>query len=81
MPTFISALSGPPRTRAAPHLSLARRIVRATRKIGVALQVRAERRMLMKLDDMALKDLGFNKGLADQKSTRGFWDIPVDRLR
>lgn len=51
------------------------------RKIGVALVVRAERRALMALDDAALKDIGFNKGLAQGEYGRTFWDVPVDRLR
>ncbi len=43
--------------------------------------VRAERRALMRLDDAALKDMGFNKGQAQWEAGRTFWDVPVDRLR
>jgi uncharacterized protein YjiS (DUF1127 family) len=51
------------------------------RKIAVAVMVRAERRALMGLDDAALKDMGFNTGQAHCEASRGFWDVPVDRLR
>jgi uncharacterized protein YjiS (DUF1127 family) len=54
------------------HLALA---------IGLALQVRKERRMLMRLDDRALQDIGFNKGSAFGEANRSVWDVPVDRLR
>ena len=32
--------------------------------IGLAMQVRKERRMLMRLDDRALQDIGFDQGRA-----------------
>ena len=51
------------------------------RKIAAALAVRAERRALMALDELALKDMGFNKGQAHSEAIRTFWDVPVDRLR
>lgn len=49
--------------------------------IGLALQVRAERRRLLSLDEGALKDMGFNKGQAQGEGNRSFWDLPVDRIR
>jgi uncharacterized protein YjiS (DUF1127 family) len=49
--------------------------------VAVALMVRAERRALMRLDENALKDMGFSKGQADGEAGRGFWDVPADRLR
>ena len=49
--------------------------------IGLAMQVRKERRMLMRLDDRALQDIGFDKGRAYGEASRTFWDVPVDRLR
>ena len=49
--------------------------------IGLAMQVRKERRMLMRLDDRALQDIGFDKGRAYSESSRTFWDVPIDRLR
>jgi uncharacterized protein YjiS (DUF1127 family) len=52
-----------------------------TRRIALALEVRAERRRLQSLDQRALKDMGFNKGQADCEASRSFWDLPVDRLR
>ena len=61
--------------------TLAARIGHLVRKAAIALQVRAERRQLQRLDDAALKDMGFNKGQAQCEATRTFWDVPVDRLR
>lgn len=52
-----------------------------TRRIALALEVRAERRRLQSLDEAALKDMGFNKGQAHCEASRSFWDLPVDRLR
>ena len=49
--------------------------------IGLAMQVRKERRLLMRLDDRALQDIGFDKGRAYNEASRTFWDVPVDRLR
>ena len=49
--------------------------------IGLAMQVRKERRMLMRLDDRALQDIGFDQGRAFGESSRTFWDVPADRLR
>jgi uncharacterized protein YjiS (DUF1127 family) len=49
--------------------------------LDLALEVRRERRMLLSLDDCALKDIGFNRGSACAEACRPFWDIPIDRLR
>jgi uncharacterized protein YjiS (DUF1127 family) len=49
--------------------------------IGLAMQVRKERRMLMRLDDRTLQDIGFDKGRAFNEASRAFWDVPVHRLR
>jgi hypothetical protein len=49
----------------------------AARRLGLAMQVRKERRMLMRLDDRALQDL---KGRAFGEASRTFWDLPADRL-
>ena len=43
------------------------------------MQVRKERRMLMRLDDRALQDIGFDQGRAYGEANRTFWDVPVDR--
>jgi uncharacterized protein YjiS (DUF1127 family) len=51
------------------------------RRIALAITVRAERRVLMSLDEAALKDMGFNCGQAHREYGRSFWDVPVDRLR
>jgi uncharacterized protein YjiS (DUF1127 family) len=49
--------------------------------IGLAMQVRKERRMLMRLDDRALQDIGFDKGRAYGEAARTFWDVPANRQR
>lgn len=56
-------------------------IVWTARKVALAVQVRAERRYLMTFNESALKDMGLNKGQAQNEAARPFWDIPVDRLR
>ena len=48
--------------------------------LAVALKVRRERRMLLRLDERALKDMGFDRGTAHNEGQRSFWDIPTDRL-
>jgi uncharacterized protein YjiS (DUF1127 family) len=63
------------------RVSWARRVSRLPLALGVALKVRRERRMLLRLDDRALKDMGFNRGDAHVEAQRSFWDIPIDRLR
>lgn len=77
MSNIASALSRPSRSIAV----LRERIVLGARKTAVALQVYAERRRLMTLDDATLKDMGFNKGQAQCEADRTFWDVPVDRVR
>jgi len=69
------------RTLSRPWLSLAAQASSLARKIALALEVRAERRRLLSLDQGALKDMGFNKGQAHCEASRSFWDLPVDRLR
>jgi uncharacterized protein YjiS (DUF1127 family) len=77
MPSIASARRNPTR-----HLAtLATAARHLGRKVAVALMVRAERRALMRLDENALKDMGFSKGQADGEAGRGFWDVPADRLR
>lgn len=49
--------------------------------LDLALEVRRERRMLLSMDDRALKDIGFNRSKACAEACRSFWDIPIDRLR
>ena len=41
----------------------------------LAIQVRRERRMLLGLNDHALKDLGLDRGNAYAEATRACWDI------
>ena len=60
--------------------ALARRFWRLPLALAVALKVRRERRMLLRLDERALKDMGFDPGTAHHEARRPFWDIPTDRL-
>ncbi len=48
--------------------------------LDLALEVQRERRMLMTMDDRALKDIGFDRTKACAEAYRSFWDIPFDRL-
>ena len=57
----------------------AKGIARLIRTIGLALQVRRERRMLLGMDDHMLKDLGLS-GIAETEASRPFWDVPLERL-
>jgi uncharacterized protein YjiS (DUF1127 family) len=59
---------------------LAGRVSHLAISLGLAIEVRKERRMLMRLDDRALHDIGFDKGRAYCEASRSFWDVPVDRL-
>ena len=63
------------------RVALGRRLWRLGLALGVALKVRRERRMLLRLNDRALKDMGFNRGEAYAEAQRSFWDVPIDRLR
>ena len=63
------------------RIALGRRVWRLALALGVALKVRRERRLLLRLDDRALKDMGFNCGEAHIEAQRSLWDIPMDRLR
>ena len=60
---------------------VARRLSHLALTVELAMQVRKERRMLMRLDERALQDVGFDKGQAYGEASRSFWDVPVDRLR
>jgi uncharacterized protein YjiS (DUF1127 family) len=63
------------------HSAYVRRLWQLASALGVALKVRRERRMLLSLDERALKDVGFSHSEASVEASRSFWDIPVDRLR
>jgi uncharacterized protein YjiS (DUF1127 family) len=56
-----------------------RRIAQLLAALEVALQVRRERRLLMRMDERMLKDLGLN-GTAYREASRPFWDVPRERL-
>jgi uncharacterized protein YjiS (DUF1127 family) len=53
-------------------------ILRLIARIERAVQVRRERRMLLRLGDGMLKDLGLDRGSAYAEGTRAFWDVPAD---
>jgi uncharacterized protein YjiS (DUF1127 family) len=57
-----------------------RRMIVLIRIVDLALAVRRERRMLLRMDDRALKDIGLSRSVACAEAWRGFWDVPVDRL-
>jgi uncharacterized protein YjiS (DUF1127 family) len=78
MRTIATATASPGR---AARLSLARRIWRRAAALALAVKISRERRTLLRLDDRALKDMGFSRGDAYAEAHRSFWDIPVDRLR
>jgi uncharacterized protein YjiS (DUF1127 family) len=59
----------------------ATRLSNLAHAVGLAMQVRTERRMLMRLDERALQDLGFDKGRAFGEASRTFWDLPAGRAR
>jgi uncharacterized protein YjiS (DUF1127 family) len=78
------AMSSLSLTLSRPRFSLSRiagRVWRLILALELAMQVRRERRMLLALDDRALKDVGFQNGDAQVEAQRSFWDLPVDRLR
>ena len=60
---------------------LAERIGRLALRIETALEVRRERRMLLGLDDSALRDMGFNRGQVYSEASRRCWDVPAERLQ
>jgi uncharacterized protein YjiS (DUF1127 family) len=78
------AMSSLSLTLSRPRFSLSRIagcVWRLILALELAMQVRRERRMLLALDDRALKDVGFRHGDAQVEAQRSFWDLPVDRLR
>ena len=50
-------------------------------RLALAFTVARERRALMALNDIALKDIGLSRADAYREGTRSFWDLPVDRAR
>jgi uncharacterized protein YjiS (DUF1127 family) len=71
----------PAMSRRRPGLArITRRIWHLILVLELALDVRRERRMLLRMDDRALKDIGCNRGEAYGEAHRPFWDIPRARL-
>ncbi|MEZ5652977.1 MAG: DUF1127 domain-containing protein [Burkholderiaceae bacterium] len=70
-----STLFGPLHTGARIFRSLGQWVARLT----LAEQVAEERRQLASLDDALLRDIGIDRATAHHESTRGFWDLPVNR--
>jgi uncharacterized protein YjiS (DUF1127 family) len=78
----MSSIACCPTEEAPSHrAALLARVRSLTRKISVAITVRAERRALMSLDQATMKDMGFSNGQAHREYGRTFWDVPCDRLR
>jgi uncharacterized protein YjiS (DUF1127 family) len=48
--------------------------------LELALEVRRERRMLLSLDDRALKDIGLSRSAVWGEACRSLWEIPHHRL-
>jgi uncharacterized protein YjiS (DUF1127 family) len=59
---------------------IAGRVWRLICVLGLALDVRRERRMLQSLDDAALKDMGLNRADVWTEARRPLWEIPRNRL-
>ena len=57
---------------------VAESVWRTIHALEIALQVRRERRVLLSMDDRALKDIGLNRGDAYAEAHRSFWDVPRD---
>ncbi len=51
------------------------------RTLAVMDEIRLERKMLARLDDRALQDIGIDRATAIDESARGWFDIPTQRLR
>jgi uncharacterized protein YjiS (DUF1127 family) len=68
------------RRRRSGRLRIADAFRRLIVALDLALDVRRERRMLLSMDDHALKDIGFNRSDAYAEAHRPLWDIPRDRL-
>jgi uncharacterized protein YjiS (DUF1127 family) len=77
MPSFVPAARQP----WSGLTQVARRISQFACAVELAMQVRNERRALMRMDERALQDVGFDSGKAYGEANRSFWDVPVDRLR
>lgn len=77
MPFFASAAPRP----LSGLVQVARLISQLACRAELAMQVRKERRALMRMDERALQDVGFDKGQAYGEASRSFWDVPVDRWR
>jgi uncharacterized protein YjiS (DUF1127 family) len=48
--------------------------------LELALDVRRERKMLLRMDDRALKDIGLSRCDAWAEGCRSLWEIPRERL-
>ncbi len=59
--------------------SVSQVIVHMLDRLLFAMEVRRQRRALADLDACALKDVGITRAEAGVESSRGFWDLPVQR--
>jgi uncharacterized protein YjiS (DUF1127 family) len=60
---------------------VAGRVRRLLHVVELALEIRRERRMLLRLDERALRDMGLDRGQVHAEAHRPFWSLPVDRMR
>jgi uncharacterized protein YjiS (DUF1127 family) len=76
----VRSIAGAPSRRRSGRVRIANGIRRLLFAMDLALDVRRERRMLLNMDDHALKDIGFSRSEAYAEARRPLWDIPRDRL-
>lgn len=74
------AAPGPSRRRPGRVVRLAAGVRRLMFVVDLALEVRRERRNLLRMNDQALKDIGMSRNQVYAEAHRSLWDIPGDRL-
>jgi uncharacterized protein YjiS (DUF1127 family) len=78
--SFANAQPAHRASRARSAGGIRRLICVVVRFLELAIDVRSERRALLKLDDHLLKDIGLSRCEAWAEACHSFWDIPRDRL-
>lgn len=72
-PTRRLSRTGPPSSPVQPLLGL---IERGFDWLARALEAREQRRALLGLSDVMLKDIGISRADAEREAARPFWDLP-----